>query len=61
MADYVTTGGASYYARNEQEAKLDNWIRDCCMSGSKSEMALYVQGQEILSLLRHIEDELQKK
>ena len=48
---------AKYYARNKQELDFDNKIRDICHeNGSKVEMALYLQGQDILSRLRRIED-----
>lgn len=55
----IIMNSTKYYARNEEERSFDREIRskvyDC---GTKSEMALYIQGQAILNLLRHIEDEI---
>lgn len=49
-----------YYARNDEERNFDNEIRSKIRSnGSKAEMMLYIQGQAILNLLRHIEDEIE--
>lgn len=48
-----------YYARNEEERNVDNTIRDAVRSkGNKSDMALYIQNQMILSALRRIEDDI---
>ena len=45
----------NYYARNDEEREFDNSIRDSIKtSKSKSHMALYLQGQEELNLLRRI-------
>ena len=50
-----------YYARNEKEKEFDDCIRNAVYeNGTKVEMALYVQNQEILNLLRRIEDSLNK-
>lgn len=46
-----------YYTRNEQEKELDDWIRSAVYdNGTKAEMALYIQNQEILNLLRRLDD-----
>lgn len=48
-----------YYARNEEERNVDNTTRDAVRSkGNKSDMALYIQNQMILSALRRIEDDI---
>lgn len=50
---------ANYYARNEYERKLDNQIREAVRgTGDKDKMAMFVQGQETLNLLRRIDDKL---
>lgn len=47
----------AYYAGSESEVKLDTQLRDTVREhGSKAEMALFVQNQEILSLLRRQRD-----
>lgn len=49
-----------YYARNEQEKTFDNSIRDTVKhSGTNVEMALYIQNQTILSMLRKLDDKLE--
>ena len=46
-----------YYAGNEKEKKFDDWIRDAVrMEGSKADMALYIQNQAILNMLRRMRD-----
>lgn len=46
-----------YYARNEKEKKFDDRIRDAvCTEGSKADMALYIQNQAILNMIRRMED-----
>lgn len=60
--DYANERGVGYYAPNPEEVAFDNWIRKNVMDdGSKAEMALYVQGQEILSQLRRLRDQLTKE
>lgn len=50
-----------YYARSEQEKEFDDEIRNAVYNdGTKAEMALYIQNQEILNLLRQIDDKLTK-
>ena len=45
-----------YYARSDKEIKFDDTIRKVCKAeGKESTMGLYLQGQEILSLLRRIQ------
>lgn len=45
----------NYYARTDEEREFDDTIRESVKSSkSKSHMALYLQGQEELNLLRHI-------
>lgn len=45
----------AYFARNDEDRKLDDQIRDTIKaSKTKSHMALYLQGQEELNLLRRI-------
>ena len=57
--DYVRTGGVGYYAQDPVEAKFDDWIRDRVIAGgSKAEVALYVQGQEILNQIRWLRDQI---
>ena len=47
----------SYYAGNEKEKKLDDQLREAVRaSGGKAEMALFIQNQEILSMLRRQRD-----
>ena len=42
-----------YYASNEAERRFDDQIRSAVMEdGSKADMALYIQNQAILSMLR---------
>lgn len=49
-----------YYARTDEERHFDDEIRSkIYSSGTKAEMALYIQGQEILNLLRRIDDEIE--
>ncbi|MCI9004414.1 MAG: hypothetical protein HFH39_04070 [Lachnospiraceae bacterium] len=46
-----------YYARNEKEKKFDDWIRDAVRTeGSKADMALYIQNQALLNMIRRMED-----
>lgn len=46
-----------YYARTDEEKKFDSELRDAIAdSGSPSEMALYIQNQAILSMLRRLEE-----
>jgi len=50
-----------YYARNEEEKRFDDQIRSVVYDkGTKTEMAIYLQNQTILNMLRHIEDEIAK-
>lgn len=58
MKKFFSSKGQGYYARNDADVKFDDWICANCMDGSKTEMALYVQNQEILSMLRRIDDKL---
>lgn len=50
-----------YYARNEEEKERDSKLK-CCIynTGSRADGILYMQNLEILSMLRHIEDELKE-
>lgn len=46
-----------YYARTNEEKKFDSELREkIAESGSPSEMALYIQNQAILSMLRRLEE-----
>ena len=46
-----------YYAANAEERRFDDQIRTAVRKhGSKADMALYIQNQEILSILRMIRD-----
>lgn len=48
-----------YYARNKAEKGFDHEMREKVRrNGTKAEMALYIQNQAILNMLRHIEDDL---
>jgi hypothetical protein len=58
MKKFFATKGQGYYARNDVDVKFDNWVRSNVMDGSKAEMALYVQNQEILSMLRRIDEKI---
>lgn len=49
----------SYYARNEKEKEFDRRIRETAKSTNDPyKMAMYVQGQARLNILRRIEDML---
>ena len=49
---------ARYYARNEQDKIFDTQIRAAMhKDASKAQMALYIQNQEILNLLRKLSEE----
>lgn len=44
-----------YFARSNKERKIDDKIRDTLLkSGSKAEMALFLQNQMILNELRRL-------
>lgn len=46
-----------YYARHEREKEFDDSIRDAVKSANdKALMALYVQNQAILNMLRKMDD-----
>jgi len=48
---------SNYYARNVAEKELDDMVRSKVYhDGDKVQMALYLQNQAILNLLRHIDD-----
>ncbi len=48
-----------YYARNNEEREFDNEMRERIRKhGTKAEMALYIQNQEILNILRHIDNNI---
>jgi len=50
---------ADYYARNDYERKMDTQIREAVRAkNDKALMAMYVQGQATLNLLRRIDDKL---
>ena len=60
--DELTRMDFGYYARNEKERGFDDWVRQRVLdSGDRALMALYVQNQEILNLLRHVDDQTRKK
>ena len=51
-----------YYARSEEEEKLDTCIREIVRTrGDVADMALYIQNQAILSELRRIEEKLDRE
>ncbi len=50
---------SEYYAQSEKEKEFDSEIRKAVHhTGSRAEMALYIQNQTILNMLRHMEEEL---
>ena len=50
-----------YYAEGMDEKRFDNAIKKAVLSsGSKAEVALYMQNQEILNQLRRLNERLDK-
>lgn len=48
-----------YYARTEEERAFDNGLRQKVQEeGTDVEMALYIQNQSILSMLRRMDEKL---
>ena len=59
MSDLKTT--FEYYAGNDAERKFDNQIRNTVYNeGNKVDMALYLQNQAILNMLRQQRDKPKK-
>ena len=50
---------SKYYARNDSDVKFDTEIRETVKAeGNKVDMAFYKQNQEILNLLRTVDEKL---
>lgn len=55
--DKIESLSHEYYAGNEAEKKLDDQIRDTLIAeGNKVDMALFLQNQAILNMLRRFRD-----
>lgn len=53
---------SNYYVRNVAEKEFDDMIRSSVYhDGDKAQMALYLQNQTILNMLRHLDDVINKK
>lgn len=52
----------SYYYRDQHELKLDNDLREAMLSDNRDRklMALFIQNQEIITLLRRQDDAVLK-